>query len=192
CFVCNKDGSSLLQEEGLCNICPTASLNIKSPHKLVEHMVIHILFDQAPPIDRSASPCGFCLSTQSFCSIVLVKNKGGDGAIRIDMSKSRCPNLASLGLAAAVKSSERTPCTNAPILCPVLPCADIVWKYNLKSHISSVHPTANLSRYKHHFDLADGEKVGLKTISTAKKRRSSRKRLNFRISDEHSTEAALG
>ncbi|KAJ6579843.1 hypothetical protein B0H10DRAFT_1678265, partial [Mycena sp. CBHHK59/15] len=156
------DGSSLLQEEGLCDLCPSTSLSLEAPYKLVEHMAIHILFDRNPPIDRTANPCGFCLATQSFCSIVLVKRKGGDGAIRIDMSKSRCPNLANLGLASAVKSTEQSPCTNTPLLCPISPCADIIWKYNLKSHISCVHPTANLSRYRSHFELAEGEEVALK------------------------------
>ncbi|KAJ6583650.1 hypothetical protein B0H10DRAFT_1962136 [Mycena sp. CBHHK59/15] len=111
CFVCNREGSSLLQEEGLCTLCPSASLSIKSAQKLVEHMAIHILFNRNPPIDHNGRPCGFCLSTNFFCSVVLVKSKGGDGAIRIDMAKSRCPNLANLGLVTAAKSSERSPCT---------------------------------------------------------------------------------
>lgn len=155
-------------------------------------MAIHILFDRTPPIDRTANPCGFCLSTHSFCQIVLVKSKGADGATRIDMAKSRCPNLAKLGLATAAKSTERSPCTNRPLPCLIDPCPYVDWKYNLKSHISKVHPTANLSRYKSQYELAQGEEVALKTISTTKKRRSSKKRIDFKISDEHSTEAALG
>ncbi|KAJ7882900.1 hypothetical protein B0H13DRAFT_2538947, partial [Mycena leptocephala] len=191
CFVCNREGSSLLQEEGLCTLCPGASLSVKSAHKLVEHMAIHILFDRTPPIERGARPCGFCLSTNSFCSIVLVKSKGGDGAIRIDMAKSRCPNLANLGLATAAKSSERSPCTNGPVQCPISPCAEFEWKYNLKAHISTVHPTATLSRYRSHYELAEGEEIALRTISTTKKRKSSKKKISFRISEDHSTEAAL-
>ncbi|KAJ7429017.1 hypothetical protein B0H11DRAFT_1946378 [Mycena galericulata] len=190
CFVCNKDGSSLLQEEGLCTLCPKATLSVRSAYKLVEHMAIHILFDRNPPIDRKLNPCGFCLGTQ--CSIVLVKNKGGDGATRIDMTKSRCPNLANLGLKTAEKSSDRSPCTQRPFMCPVSPCPDTVWKYNLESHLSTVHPTANLSRFKSHYELAEGEEVALRTISTTKKRSSKKKKINFRISEEHSTEAALG
>ncbi|KAJ6572367.1 hypothetical protein B0H10DRAFT_1964435 [Mycena sp. CBHHK59/15] len=52
-------------------------------------MAIHILFDQRTLINRNDRPCGFCLSMISFCSIVLVKSKGGDGTICIDMAKSR-------------------------------------------------------------------------------------------------------
>ncbi|KAJ7882459.1 hypothetical protein B0H13DRAFT_1629493, partial [Mycena leptocephala] len=180
-FLCNKEGSSLLQEEGLCTLCPGASLSVKSAHKLVEHMAIHILFGRTPPIECDARPCGFCLSTTSFCSIVLVKSKGGDGAIQIDMAKSRCPNLANLGLANAAKSSERSPCTNGPVQCPISPCAEFEWKYNLKAHISTIHPTATLSRYRSHYELAKGEEIALRTISTTKKHKSSKKKISFHI-----------
>ncbi|KAJ6600483.1 hypothetical protein DFH09DRAFT_806555, partial [Mycena vulgaris] len=129
--------------------------------------------------------CGFCLSTHSFCSMVLVKSKGGDGATRIDMTRSRCSNLANLGLAAAMNSSKRSPCTNMPLICPVSPCPDIVWKYNLKRHIRAVHPTANITVYKTHYALAENEKTALKTISTAKTRKSSKTHINIRISPEH-------
>ncbi|KAJ6546314.1 hypothetical protein B0H10DRAFT_2202838 [Mycena sp. CBHHK59/15] len=108
------------------------------------------------------------------------------------MAKSRCPNLANLGLVTAAKSSERSPCTNGPVQCPISPCAEFEWKYNLKAHISTVHPTATLSRYKSHYELAKGEEVALRTISTTKKRKPSKKKISFRISTEHSTEAALG
>ncbi|KAJ6609513.1 hypothetical protein B0H10DRAFT_1813581, partial [Mycena sp. CBHHK59/15] len=189
-FVCNRAGASLEQTEGLCTLCPTASLTVKSPYKLVEHMAIHMLFDRNPLISRDANPCGFCLGTQ--CSIVLVKRKGGDGATRIDLAKSRCTNLANLGLATAAKFSMRSPCTNCPCLCPIVPCQDIVWKYNLESHIRNVHPTATLTNYKREYSLAEGEEVALKTIATAKPRKSSKKSIKFKISHEHSTEAAIG
>ncbi|KAJ6562689.1 hypothetical protein B0H10DRAFT_1966452 [Mycena sp. CBHHK59/15] len=46
--------------------------------------------------------------------------------------------------------------------------------------------------YKSHYELAKGEEVALRTISTTKKRKPSKKKISFRISTEHSTEAALG
>ncbi|KAJ7915292.1 hypothetical protein B0H13DRAFT_1872250 [Mycena leptocephala] len=46
--------------------------------------------------------------------------------------------------------------------------------------------------YKPFYDLVDGEEIELKRISKKKKRKSSKKQINFRISPEHSTEAALG
>ncbi|KAJ6563479.1 hypothetical protein B0H10DRAFT_2445393 [Mycena sp. CBHHK59/15] len=164
----------------------------QSAYKLVEHMAIHMLFDRNPRIDMSADPCGFCVGTQSHCSIVLVKRKGTDGAIRIDQTRSRCPNLTNLPLESAAKSSERSPCTNRPMVCPVSPCPDIKCKYGLESHIHTIHPTANLSNYRSYYALAEGEEIALKTISTTKKRKSSKKAITFKISPEHSTEAALG
>jgi hypothetical protein len=169
-------------------------LSIASPAKLVEHMAIHMLFDQSPPIDRSAGPCGFCLSSNSFCTIVMIKGKGSDGAVRIDMTRSRCPNLANLTLSTAAKSSKKNPCTNRPLACPVSPCPDVLWKYGLEAHIRTVHSDANISNYESHYKLAEGEEVELKRISTTKKRKSKKKKqaISFRISPDHSTEAALG
>ncbi|KAK6977813.1 hypothetical protein R3P38DRAFT_2809893 [Favolaschia claudopus] len=192
CFVRNRSGLSLVQEQGLCDLCPTASLSLKRPTKLVEHMAAHILFDKNPSINRDDNPCGFCLSTKDHCSIVLIRSKGSDGATRIDTTRSRCPNVANLGLTAAANSSQKNPCTNRPMVCPVSPCPSVVWKYNLKLHIQTVHPTARLSNYKSYYQLAEGEEVELKRISTTKKRKSSKKKIDFRISPQHSTEAALG
>ncbi|KAJ6610947.1 hypothetical protein B0H10DRAFT_2193163 [Mycena sp. CBHHK59/15] len=67
-----------------------------------------------------------------------------------------------------------------------------VEKYGLKSHIRTIHPTANLSNYRSYYVLAEGEEIALKTILTTKKHKSSKKAITFKISPEHSTEAALG
>ncbi|KAJ6570667.1 hypothetical protein B0H10DRAFT_1813335, partial [Mycena sp. CBHHK59/15] len=139
-FVCNKDGSSLEQEEGLCTLCLTLSLKINTPWKIVEHMAIHTLFDNDPPIDRAGDPCGFCLSADGFCSIQLKKCKGRDGTNQIDLDHSQGPNAGNLRLKNAAKASEARPCTNVPDYCPVSGCADVVWKYNLKSHFERIHP----------------------------------------------------
>ncbi|KAJ7720895.1 hypothetical protein B0H14DRAFT_2300778, partial [Mycena olivaceomarginata] len=189
CFVCNKDGSSLEQEEGLCDRCPTVSLKIKSPVKIMEHMAIHMLFDPDTPTDC----CGFCLSTGAFCSIQLKKRKGRDGTNRIDLEHSRCPNAGNLGLVSAAKSTARTlftdpttlPCTNAPGYCPIPGCADIIWKYNLKSHILTTHPGADLDSYLSYYAITAAEREGLKTISKKKSRQRSGKKINFKISERH-------
>ncbi|KAJ7881238.1 hypothetical protein B0H13DRAFT_1503883, partial [Mycena leptocephala] len=115
CFVCNKEGSSLEQEEGLCSLCRTASFKINTPAKIVEHMVMHMLFDRNPQVNC----CDFCLSTDSFCSIQLKKRKRRNGTNKIDLEHSRCPNVGNLGLANARKSSNKRPCTNVPEYCPV-------------------------------------------------------------------------
>ncbi|KAJ7800080.1 hypothetical protein B0H14DRAFT_2170664, partial [Mycena olivaceomarginata] len=181
CFVCNKDGSSLDQEEGLCTFCPTASLKMSVPAQIVEHMAIHMLFDENPPADC----CGFCLSTDGFCSIQLKKRKGRDGTNKIDLEHSCCPNAANLGLVNAAKSSVRHPCTNAPGYCPVPGCAEVIWKYNLKSHIEKTHTVANLDAYKSYYEIDAEERTLLKTASKRKTRERTKVTVNFKISEPH-------
>ncbi|KAJ7236459.1 hypothetical protein C8J57DRAFT_1247700 [Mycena rebaudengoi] len=188
CFVCNKEGSSLVQEEGCCSLCPTVALSMKSPPKIVEHMAIHILFNTNPPIDPDADVCGFCLSTGGTCSIRLLKRKGREGGQRIDLEQSRCPNAANLGLGNAAKFSANRPCTNIPVHCPLLNCADVVWTYNLESHIRRIHPSANLEAYESYYAKHPNETSELKRISRAKTRKSSKKAITFRISERHSTQ----
>ncbi|KAJ6489800.1 hypothetical protein C8R45DRAFT_929113 [Mycena sanguinolenta] len=167
CFVCNKDGNSLKQQEGLCPHCPDVSLKINSPALIVEHMAIHMLFDLNPPVDC----CGFCLSVDSFCSLQLKKRKGKNGTNKIDLDHSRCPNVGNLGLAHAGTYSERRPCTNVPDYCPI---------------------PANILSYKSYYDIDAKERQGLKVISQKKPRkRSQKKTITFKISVAHSTESAL-
>ncbi|KAJ7276899.1 hypothetical protein C8J57DRAFT_1584321 [Mycena rebaudengoi] len=118
--------------------------------------------------------------------------KGKDGSQRIDLEQSRCPNVANLGLGNAGKFSENRPCTNVPVHCPLLNCADVVWTYNLKSHIQRIHPGANVVAYKSYYDKHPSEKVGLKRISKTKTRTRGKKAITFRISEQHSTQSALG
>ncbi|KAJ7207746.1 hypothetical protein C8J57DRAFT_1540855 [Mycena rebaudengoi] len=151
-------------------------LSMKAPHKIVKHMAIHILFDTNPPIDPDDDVCGFCLSTGGHCSLRLVKRKGKDGSQRtgIDLEQSRCPNVANLGLGNAGKFSENRPCTNVP------------------SHIQRIHTGANVVAYKSYYDKHPSEKVGLKRISKTKTRTRGKKAITFRISEQHSTQSALG
>ncbi|KAJ6449855.1 hypothetical protein C8R45DRAFT_1128561 [Mycena sanguinolenta] len=160
CFVCNKDGNSLKQQEGLCPHCPDVSLKASSHSRAY------------------GNPHA--------------KRKGKDGTNKIDLDHSRCPNVGNLGLAHAGTYSERRPCTNVPDYCPIPGCADVVWKYNLKSHIVKTHPTANILSYKSYCDIDPKERQGLKVISRKKPRkRSQKKTITFKISVAHSTESAL-
>ncbi|KAJ7885680.1 hypothetical protein B0H14DRAFT_2563692 [Mycena olivaceomarginata] len=88
-----------------------------------------------------------------------------DWTNKIDLEHSRFPNAANLGLANAAKSSARHPCTNAPGDCPVPGCAEVIWKYNLKSHIEKTHTAANLDAYKFYYEIDAEERTLLKTAS---------------------------
>ena len=84
------------------------------------------------------SPCGFCLNSE--CEIHLICH---GQFTTINMQKSRCPNLRKIRLKIAESFTERQPCTNHPLKCPL--CTLIVWKCNLRNHITDTpgHPNAN-------------------------------------------------
>jgi hypothetical protein len=155
---------------------------------MVQHMTTHMLFDLDLPTDC----CGFCLSTGTFCSIQLKKRKGRDGTNYIDMEHSRCPNLGNLGLVNAAKTTDRQPRTNVPDYCAVPACLDVVWKYNLQSHIRHIHPAADIDLYKSHYTVSSGEQTKLKAMSQKKPRQRKGKTTTFKISEAHGTQSALG
>ncbi|KAJ6612497.1 hypothetical protein B0H10DRAFT_1952291 [Mycena sp. CBHHK59/15] len=63
--------------------------------------------------------------------------------------------------------------------------------YALSRHALTLCGT-NLASYKTHYVLAHGEEVALRELFTRPRRKSTKKVINFRISNEHSTEATLG
>jgi hypothetical protein len=154
-------------------------------------MGMHILHD--PSLIGAVNPCGFCLNTGDRCSINIVKGKGRKGALMVDIN-SRCPNTAKLSIASASKYVANNPCTNHPLRCPI--CrdnAEPIWKYNLRSHIERVHPTATLDDYKEEFKLHPDERARLKTLFQKKSRRTRTKKqvIDINISEAHSTRRAL-
>jgi hypothetical protein len=182
-----------LRQECRCPRCPSLPLPINKPSKLVQHIGTHILHD--PAVKHSNNPCGFCLNVGNLCSIRLIKGKGKNGAKSVDPQQSQCPNTAKLSITAACKSSPSNPCTNVPLECPL--CregSDAVWKYNLHSHIMSVHPTADILRYKSLYELDLHERAAMKELFDAKPR-LSKKRLKtatgIKISEAHSSRQAL-
>ncbi|KAJ6572944.1 hypothetical protein B0H10DRAFT_2350756, partial [Mycena sp. CBHHK59/15] len=174
----------------------TASLELRAHTQGTTHfpeVVFGTSFPYRTPGDRAGDPCGFCLSADGFCSIQLKKRKGRDGTNQIDLDHSRCPNAGNLGLKNAAKASEARPCTNVPDYCPVSGCADVVWKYNLKSHLERIHPTANILSYESYYLVMSEERRALKVVSKMKPRKRSGKRvINFKITEAHGTQSALG
>lgn len=99
---------------------------------------------------------GFCLAPGSLCSVRLKKGQGRKVGMQIDVQNSRCQhnNQVKLLLTSFAKSSDVSPCTNIPIICPLCPAAsDAVWKYNLEAHLKTVHSTANVSEYNSYIAL---------------------------------------
>ncbi|KAJ7022323.1 hypothetical protein C8F04DRAFT_971636 [Mycena alexandri] len=83
-------------------------------------------------------PCGFC-GRSGTCSINLQKTT------TTYQPMSECPNARSFSIAAALKGSKSTPCTNAPVLCTLCPQnpkqkeRPAVWRYNMLGHIRISH-----------------------------------------------------
>lgn len=182
-----------VRHECRCPRCPSLPLPISKPSKLVQHIGTHILHD--PAVKYSNNPCGFCLNVGNLCSIRLIKGKGKNGAKSVDPQQSRCPNAAKLSIAAASKSTASNPCTNVPLECPL--CrdgADAVWKYNLHSHFTEVHPTADIERYKNLYELDPHERASMKELYNAKPRQSKKRMktvTGIKISVAHSSHRAL-
>jgi hypothetical protein len=118
--LCSKCGSQVLvdQANGQC---------------LLEHMGAHMLYD--PSIDHSQELCGLCLRLAPMCMIFLKKGWGAAAGYSVDISQSTCINLMCFNYATAAWSSEVSPCSNIPILCPLCPTNSLaVWRYSMHSH----------------------------------------------------------
>ncbi|KAJ7078250.1 hypothetical protein C8R44DRAFT_654684, partial [Mycena epipterygia] len=76
-------------------------------------------------------PCGMCgrSMAEGACQ---VRIKSGN----LD---SDCPSAYAFRISSASKSSEKRPCTNAPIQCPF--CEQMHWKYNFPQHFNERHPS---------------------------------------------------
>ena len=128
----------------------------KEGSTVVQHMGEHFLHDGGAK--GLVNPCRFCLSTGQVCFIYLKKAKGSDRANTIDMRKSRCPNLCTIKLGFAAKSSAKSLCTNVPLICPLCPKdVQAVWKYNMKRHIESIHPEAKAEDYADLYTISTTE-----------------------------------
>ncbi|KAG6905050.1 hypothetical protein DXG01_005403, partial [Tephrocybe rancida] len=193
CFVCEKDtaggDSRHLDDDKTCRHCPRFSIESISGPDLIKHMSAHILHD--PRYVDADCPCGLCL--RNDCEFFLI-TRGSTTAI--DMDKSRCPRLRKFNLKVAAEYSDRSPCTNHPLRCPLCPGkgSPAIWKYNLRSHIVKNHPTANpdLAVYAEMYRLCLTEDLFVKGSLTAIRRvPKKRPQATLSISEGHSTRMAL-
>jgi hypothetical protein len=68
-------------------------------------------------------------------------------------------------MANASKCTEKSPCTNIPIQCPLCPkVSDAMWKYNMGAHIHISHPSANLMNYEELYSISPKETILMKGI----------------------------
>ncbi|KAF8890599.1 hypothetical protein BD779DRAFT_1438361, partial [Infundibulicybe gibba] len=145
-FVCEREGKETSPIPGgdEFNVCPKCRPPFEwdrtKPHRLLEHVGGHILFDSS--LDSALEWCGLCMRLSPLCIFYLRKGKGAASSAQIDMERSRCPNLLKFSYRSAASSTSLAPCSNVPISCPL--CASdlaAVWKYNMKAHFSKHHPS---------------------------------------------------
>lgn len=133
-----------------------------------------------------------CLNSTAGCKIQLAK-KGK--AITVSINQSRCSNIQKFNLKQAAEFSERSPCTNHPIQCPICPKDSLaVWKYNLQSHIRTEHPTATVGNYKALINMSDDERTLMKAVYLVKPRMSSKQKRKVNklvVSMGHSTRMVM-
>lgn len=168
-----------------CLRCPMIDLKKLSVPMCIRHVAAHLLHDRF--LKDADNPCGFCLRTGSSCSIRLKKNGRGD--LQIDLAASRCPNIGKLSLKPAAEFKKKSPCTNHPMVCPLCPKGcEAVWKYNLRTHIVSTHPTATLMLYQDLYTVTREEKAAMqKYLKVAHHVKKLSRGQQYKISEAHTT-----
>lgn len=160
---------------------------------IISHAGSHTLND--PNVNRSSEPCGLCLSPAPICRIFLRKGKGAGSGLQINCAASSCPNLVNFSYAKASKSTQTSPCSNVPLLCPLCPKdAPAVWRYNMKYHLMNTHPHAPLPKYQQlwmlsNFEISEMLKIWNDRRKTTKKRKQKNPPALL-ISEAHSSRLA--
>ncbi|KAJ7701879.1 hypothetical protein B0H17DRAFT_894919, partial [Mycena rosella] len=116
----------------LCTKCfPPVPIKTSNYQRILEHNGAHILFDKT--ILALDQPCGLCLRPFPMCTFTFLKSDGTASARQIDWTRSTCLNPVKFQMAAAMKSTKLSPCTNHLIPCP-LQCGVVIWTYNILGH----------------------------------------------------------
>lgn len=199
CFVCEADTTTqgpIGESDTPCSLCGSRTqLEKSTPQRVLEHMAAHILYDNS--INRHDEFCGLCLRPVAMCRIFVRKGRGTNASYGIDLQRSSCINLARFKFANAARSSEGSPCSNVPVICPLCSRDDqAVWKYNLDSHFRTRHRLTP-QHFPIQFHLSTSEKEGLKkTWDSRFKIRATRKSAKSKpppmmLSEAHSSRLAL-
>ncbi|KAJ7035457.1 hypothetical protein C8F04DRAFT_1344340, partial [Mycena alexandri] len=162
CFVCERDNNSRdVDVPHTCRLCPpNTPLDPAQPQQVLAHMAAHILFD--PKVDRSAQPCGICLTPAPQCEFYLSTT----GNTRVMTARTKCPNsVMHFRYSSAATSSESAPSSNVPINCTLCaPATPAPWRYNFPYHFRDVHPTAPEDKYAAIWTLDSDELKNLRKV----------------------------
>jgi hypothetical protein len=166
CFVCDvsNDATADLDGQADCSRCgPSVKLEWKHTQRVLEHMGSHILYDVT--LNTSEEYCGLCLRLAPMCQVYLAKRRGAGGSFSVDRSKSTCPNLVRFNYKNAAQSSERSPCSNVPMICSLCPAGSpAVWTYSLHSHYRGRHRLSSVAHFPTRVELPQSEKDWMRQV----------------------------
>ena len=103
---------------------------------------------------KPEEPCGLCGVRPAYgqflldskivasCPVSLEKNGATWRAVHQCKYQGK---YCKYSLGAAANSTVGGPCSNRPIRCPVPGCSMVVWSYNMATHFTVAHPTAQMS-----------------------------------------------
>jgi hypothetical protein len=171
CFVCevaSETDSAKIDGHADCSRCgPGAKIDWEHTQRVLEHMGAHILHD--PKLNRTEERCGLCLRPAAMCPIYVTKGRGTSRRHHVDFTKSSCPNLARFNYKTASESSERCPCSNVPIICPLCPLGSpAIWTYNLEAHFRGRHRLTSRAHFPIPVEQSQSEKDGMKRVWLAR------------------------
>lgn len=183
----------------MCPKCiPEVPLDPSKGQRVLEHMASHVIFDKS--IRRRDEPCGLCLRPSPMCALYFKKGAGTGATRQVDWTRSNCVNIVNFRMAAAVKSSESSPCTNYPMKCPLCDnSAPAVWSYNLEAHLSGTrHNLASADRANAIYQISEAEENRMKKLydkrfiyPKARISRQPKMQLPLVFSEAHSSRMAL-
>ena len=168
-FVCKAETDKhpitgpLGAQSNHCPICqPAIPWDITKSHKILEHITMHILFNNL--LDNTKEYCRLCMCPSPLCSFYLQKGKGAGSVQQINKCVSRCLNfMGRLFYLAAATECPNSPCTNILVTCPLCPSTSAaVWKYNMKIHLVQTHPSTKGSDFPKAYANSNSKKAALK------------------------------
>lgn len=140
-----------------------------------------------------------CLRPATICKFHVRKVKGDTVKYTITARGITCPNFAKFSWTVAANSASSSPCSNAPLRCPICPeDSPAVWRYNMRVHFENSHPT-NLTnpQYQRLWTLTDFEIEKMGNLWDNRHRKKSTRKKNTAdvprlvISEAHSARATL-
>ena len=176
-----------------CPRCPqTVHLDRSNGQCVLAHIRSHVLHNVA--IDRTLEPCGLCLHPTTLCTIYLRRWSARNRHWTVRYGGTvPCPNVTNFSYATAMISSESSPCSNVPVICPYCPDeSPAIWRYNMRSHLKDRHRTVNAYKNKELWVLTKDEETAMATVwknryKQPKKHGKGKHKLPLKLSEVHSS-----